>query len=813
MRRRLQETIDALETAPLTLGRWLLLLGAIVVVRHFLEQLSGGIPTFHFLGYFLHYPLAYIAPVLGLSIVLSLMSGERIERVTRLMLFAWSLTLLPPLVDLLHAGMTQETELIGYLFTKSGSLGGAFLNLFNPAYNGFQGTTIGIRVEAALGCFLAATYVHLKTRSPWKAWATALVIYPTMFFFFALPQIATSIARLLGAEITTVYEMFLARADVHRAFAGITPFALSHLSISLVDLFVVAVLLGVWYRLYDPAGAAAVRRVIDPSRAGAPLVGALAGAALAAGLLMEAPGLLSVAHPMDVLALAGILAAALLAGLAASILGARREHGRRFEPGDRERLEIVGIVIFSLSALFALAVSYVALTFVVAIAACYYLYETPPFRLSRFGPVGGVAVGGAFLFSVELGFAAYAGERAAIWLPKSAALLSVIVPTLLTTARGACTGAPSPWSPMALLGERRGRRLAAACVAAAFLLPAIVLHSTALGVAGAIAAVAGAVAVLRLDGRRVSGVLAALGIGLLIAGYAAGFTRAPVLRAELASTDFADFRRAGAVYDIAGAVVTSKEQALLEAATARLKEGDLRGAVVAFRRAVEEAPRFIPVYIGLGEAYLALDWPAEAARSFRRAIALDPRSAEGHLGLGETLGRYGQTADAITEVERALEFGPGSPRAAYALALLLQASGDLDRELGALESAVALDPKNGVAQLRLGNIYLQGKRYADAVAAYEAALQGRDEVASARTRLAQALFLSGDPAAAEDTLREDAALRPKAPAPRANLARLFIELGRTEEAIAELETAVSLARDPEVRAGLEREFSALVNRN
>ena len=307
--------------------------------------------------------------------------------------------------------------------------------------------------------------------------------------------------------------------------------------------------------------------------------------------------------------------------------------------------------------------------------------------------------------------------------------------------------------------------------------------------------------------------LAALGIGLLIAGYAAGLTRAPILRAELASTDFANFRRAGAVYDIAGAVVTSKEEALLEAATARLNEGDLRGAVVAFRRAVGEAPRFLPAYIGLGEAYLALDWPAEAARSFRRAIALDPKSAEGHLGLGEALGRYGRTADAIAEIEQALELGPGSPRAAYTLAVLLRTSGDLDRELEALESTVSLDPGNGVAQLRLGNIYLQRKRYDNAIAAYEAALQGRDEVEYARTRLAQALFLSGDPTAAEETLREDAALRPKAPAPRANLARLFVELGRTEEAITELETAVSLARDPEVRAGLERELSALADRD
>ena len=65
-RERLAALIDTVESMPITLGRWLLILAAIIVVRHFLEQVSGQLKTIYFLSYFIHYPLAYLAPMLGL---------------------------------------------------------------------------------------------------------------------------------------------------------------------------------------------------------------------------------------------------------------------------------------------------------------------------------------------------------------------------------------------------------------------------------------------------------------------------------------------------------------------------------------------------------------------------------------------------------------------------------------------------------------------------------------------------------------------------------------------------------------------------
>jgi len=292
-------------------------------------------------------------------------------------------------------------------------------------------------------------------------------------------------------------------------------------------------------------------------------------------------------------------------------------------------------------------------------------------------------------------------------------------------------------------------------------------------------------------GRRVGWALGALGLCLLIAWYVLGPARTPRLHRE------------------GGGTLTAEQRALLGEATAKADRGDLRAAVVAFRRAIEFAPDHAPAYVALGETYQALDWPAEAARSFRRAIALDRDNAAAHLGLGRTLARYGRTADAVPEVELALELAPDDGEAAYVLALLLMETGDIERELEALERTVSLDPENTDAQFRLGNIHLTAGRHGEAVAAYEAALEGRGEIEYVRTQLARAYYLDGDHARAEEILREDAAARPRAPSPHANLARLLIDQGRTTEALPELETALSLATDPSLRARLEAELASL----
>ena len=700
LRRRIGGLIDGIESYQMPLGNWLLLLGAIIALRHFLEQLSGNIRTFHFVSYFIHYPLAYIAPILGLSVVISILSREKIGRVTKLMLVAWCLTLLPPIVDLVRPGITE----IGYLFTESDGLGAAFVNLLNPAYNGFRGATLGIRVEAGLGCILAAFYVYLKTRSVTRSLITLPVIYSTMFFFFTFPTVVFRASQALGFSETDVLGMLFAEPGVHRGFAGITRVVLSQLTLSIADLFVIVGFALLWYRLYDRGRFAAASRLADPVRSGYHVFATLSGTILGTRIITEAPGLLGITNATDALAVAGVLAASFFAALAGSALAKLHDATGKSTAADRRTASAFGGVCFALGCLFALSVSYVALTYVIALAATYYLCFAPPLRLGRFGPARALLFGAATLFSVELGFSTHAGANAALWMPRTLVVLCILVPGLALTAvrlrliestRGA------PTNPLAVR-SRMGIALVAAL--AACLLPGVALELPTLTIAGAIVGLLAALAVVRATSvPRVLIAFGSLGFAILIVAQTVSAPGSPRILSDLGATSF------------------PKAATTPAAAVARNDE---------------------------------------ARTAFERAHAC-------------------------------------------------RAADDLEGEREALELTVALDPENGVAQVLLGDLYLGTGSYEEAVEAYETSLDGRDSVERARTQLAQALYLAGDLLAAEATLREDAVERPHSPSPHANLARLLMESGRTEEARSELEKAVSLARSPDLKATFEAQLSQL----
>jgi tetratricopeptide (TPR) repeat protein len=809
-RARVLGAARAVESMPITLGRWLLILGAIIVLRHFLEQLSGQQKTLYFLSYFLHYPLAYVAPLIALALVLSAFSRERIERVTKLMLFAWLLTLLPPLVDILFAHRASSPELIGYLIPRSGTLLGAFVNLLNPAYQQFQGATAGIRIEAGLGCLLGAYYVHLKTRSLVRSVLAFLAIYVTMFFFFALPVIVLALSRFMGSDVANVYQFFFARASVHRAFANVTPFALSDLSNALVDLLIIAPLLIVWYRLYDAARFRELKRLFDLPTAAFHVLATGAGILLGARLLMSSRGLPAVSHPLDVISIAGLLASSLFVAVTASGL---REHNDEAGPrtGNRDAVLMLTVFAFSVAALLALSVSYVALTYVLSALAVYYFYFVRPIRIARFTPFSGLAVGLAGLFSVSLGFAAYAGGSASLWIPNSIVAASVLIPTLALLARDLWTSGAEAlrWNLVAWLGGRGARLAAAAGIFLAGVAPSILLRQPVLLIPGAAAGIAGGAIVMALGGRRVPAALAALGTAALVAGFAMGAARAPSLAAALAQTNFSSATRSAGEFELTSPEAGSEVQRLLSDGIDRFRRGDYEGALGAFRQVTELDPENAQGFVSVGSTYLRLNRLSEAGRAFRRALAIEPDNAQAHVGLAQVDQLAGEPDAALDELGLALEADPSNSDALYTRAIIYGQLGDLEKELDALQQTVAVDPRNSLAQSRLGDIYLHNGRFQDAITAFKAALTGRNPVEHLHTRLAEAYYESGNLDAAENELRKEIALSPKLASPHANLARLLGDMGRVDEARHEYQEAIALTTDQKLKTFLEQELEKL----
>jgi hypothetical protein len=216
---------------------------ATVLLRNLLESLAEGIlfppPAFLF-----HFPIAYLFPMAGLTLLLSALSGYPLARLSRIMVYAWTLTILPPLIDFI-AGTASA---IGYFPLEKSNAVQFFLGFFNPT-TVLPGTTTGIRVEAALGCLLAGVFSWgvAADRRLARGIVTTLVMAPVFLVFFTWPNLVYGMLRGLFPDASSAQEFYQWHAATSPHLSGEF-----HYSIFLVDLFPVLVILAVFLKKLSP---------------------------------------------------------------------------------------------------------------------------------------------------------------------------------------------------------------------------------------------------------------------------------------------------------------------------------------------------------------------------------------------------------------------------------------------------------------------------------------------------------------------------------------------------------------------------------
>lgn len=197
-------------------------------------------------------------------------------------------------------------------------------------------------------------------------------------------------------------------------------------------------------------------------------------------------------------------------------------------------------------------------------------------------------------------------------------------------------------------------------------------------------------------------------------------------------------------------------------------------AVEAYRKSVAAKPDVFESNLNLGMLLLA-SGSAEAGTYVRAATRLKP-SDKPQEGLARAWGILGdilkekQPAEALSAYGEAAKLDPKEPRAHLAAAGILGAQGNLVGAEAEFRKVRELEPGSVEALEGLVQVYSRGKRWPEA----EAALRE---------------FLKGQPANASA---------------RAQLGRVLMAQGRTEEAVAELEGAVQSSADP----AAERELAA-----
>lgn len=178
----------------------------------------------------------------------------------------------------------------------------------------------------------------------------------------------------------------------------------------------------------------------------------------------------------------------------------------------------------------------------------------------------------------------------------------------------------------------------------------------------------------------------------------------------------------------------------------------------AFRKAVDLAPDLALVHYELGQLYFGERKFSAAESAFRMALKKEETNSAVHTALGLVLAVRGQMAEANEHYRRAVQLDATNAVAANNLAANLTERRDLDDALAFALSALHQAPTNPAIKDTLGWIYYKKQRFVDA----------------------------------QRLLAEASAALPRHPAVRYHHAMTLSKVGKRDEALAELKTALSL---------------------
>lgn len=143
--------------------------------------------------------------------------------------------------------------------------------------------------------------------------------------------------------------------------------------------------------------------------------------------------------------------------------------------------------------------------------------------------------------------------------------------------------------------------------------------------------------------------------------------------------------------------------------------GDLKGALAAYRRAVELESDNVTYVYTTGGLYGEMGEDEDAIAQFRRALELDPRHRDARFNLATALTKTGDLATASQEFQAVLAIDPEDHEARLRHALVLSASGEASEAREELERIVAFEANNlrgwtELTRLNLGERGLSGAR-------------------------------------------------------------------------------------------------------
>jgi tetratricopeptide (TPR) repeat protein len=252
-----------------------------------------------------------------------------------------------------------------------------------------------------------------------------------------------------------------------------------------------------------------------------------------------------------------------------------------------------------------------------------------------------------------------------------------------------------------------------------------------------------------------------------------------------------------ALFDDRSAVVSTIPHAAYAEAYNLVASGKYESAIAEFRRAAIDDPLVsdpgarTPMMVRAGEA-IRSKRPAEARAHLEAALSLAPASSEARRMLGLVSWLNGQDQAGISHLEAAIRANPRDERTRLALARIFARAGRDDEAERTLREALLAIPGSLLAHWWLASDYERLNRIADArheltLARMPSILTSAAAIDAAAGRLARH---AGDSAGAAEALTRRVRARPNDPAAHLDLADVYLDQDRLDEAFRELVAAL-----------------------
>src|SRR5690349_4408206 len=192
----------------------------------------------------------------------------------------------------------------------------------------------------------------------------------------------------------------------------------------------------------------------------------------------------------------------------------------------------------------------------------------------------------------------------------------------------------------------------------------------------------------------------------------------------------------------------------------------------------------------LGVALLEQFKYKEAADSFKRALQLAPDLSLARINLGIALFNIPDLPAAQRELQAAATAAPNAPQPVYVLGLIAKTQNRPDEAIANFQKVLRVDPNDVGANVNLGQIYAQQRKYPEASAALRLAVAAEPYNATALYNLGTALIRAGQRDEGQKVIAQFQELRQRGSG--TTLGNNYLEQGRYAEA------ASSTGAEPEL---------------